>query len=259
MFTGLIREVATVKSFVGSTLTIQAKHKANIGDSIAVNGACLTVVKLFTDGFAVELSPESQKLLAIENYKNRVHIEPAMKMGERFEGHIVQGHIDTIGTIRAIQNNWNNVENLVSCTKQPSALQDLYDAKAKEKGLIKGDYMLYMDIGTYSCYASRENSLIIYPDMSIRKCTVALDDERNKVGFINDKAKLVKNSNWNLWTLNKHSIHNKQECQTCSFNPQCLSSACPLKFIDTGEIICPHEVYNLENLSNNIIDYIENK
>jgi len=160
---------------------------------------------------------------------------------------------------RAIQNNWNNVENLVSCTKQPSALQDLYDAKAKEKGLIKGDYMLYMDIGTYSCYASRENSLIIYPDMSIRKCTVALDDERNKVGFINDKAKLVKNSNWNLWTLNKHSIHNKQECQTCSFNPQCLSSACPLKFIDTGEIICPHEVYNLENLSNNIIDYIENK
>lgn len=118
MFTGLIREVATVKSFVGSTLTIQAKHKANIGDSIAVNGACLTVVKLFTDGFAVELSPESQKLLAIENYKNRVHIEPAMKMGERFEGHIVQGHIDTIGTIRAIQNNGNSYDVFISVEKK---------------------------------------------------------------------------------------------------------------------------------------------
>ena len=118
MFTGLIREVATVKSFVGSTLTIQAKHKANIGDSIAVNGACLTVVKLFTDGFAVELSPESQKLLAIENYKNRVHIEPAMKMGERFEGHIVQGHIDTIGTIRAIHNNGNSYDVFISVEKK---------------------------------------------------------------------------------------------------------------------------------------------
>jgi len=118
MFTGLIREVASVKSFVGSTLTIQAKHKANIGDSIAVNGACLTVVKCFADGFAVELSPESQKLLAIENYKNRVHIEPAMKMGERFEGHIVQGHIDTVGTIRAIQNNGNSYDVFISVEKK---------------------------------------------------------------------------------------------------------------------------------------------
>ena len=46
MFTGLIREVATVKSFAGSTLSIKSKYKANIGDSIAVNGACLTVIKV---------------------------------------------------------------------------------------------------------------------------------------------------------------------------------------------------------------------
>ncbi len=110
MFTGLIREIATVKSFVGSTLTLRAKYKANIGDSIAINGACLTVVKVHPDGFAVELSPESQKLLAIENYKHEVHIEPAMKMGDRFEGHIVQGHVDTIGTIKEIKNNGNSYD-----------------------------------------------------------------------------------------------------------------------------------------------------
>ena len=118
MFTGLIREVASVKSFVGSTLSIRSKYKANIGDSIAINGACLTVVKVNTDGFAVELSPESQKLLAIENYKNEVHIEPAMKMGDRFEGHIVQGHVDTVGTIKEIKNNGNSYDIFITVDKK---------------------------------------------------------------------------------------------------------------------------------------------
>lgn len=110
MFTGLIREIATVKSFVGSKLSIKAKHKPKIGDSIAINGACLTATDIFEDGFSVELSPESQNKLALENYKNRVHIEPAMMMGDRFEGHIVQGHIDCIGTITKIAQNGNSTD-----------------------------------------------------------------------------------------------------------------------------------------------------
>ena len=110
MFTGLIREIANVKSLSGSTLTIKAKHKAKLGDSIAINGACLTVVKVLNDGFSVELSPESQKLLAMENYKNEVHIEPAMMMGDRFEGHIVQGHVDTVGVIKEIRNSGNSYD-----------------------------------------------------------------------------------------------------------------------------------------------------
>ena len=118
MFTGLIREVATVKSFVGSTLTIKSKYCAELGDSIAINGACLTVVKVNNDGFSVELSPESQKLLAIENYRGEVHIEPAMKMGDRFEGHIVQGHIDTIGTVKEIKNNGNSYDVFIEVDKK---------------------------------------------------------------------------------------------------------------------------------------------
>ena len=110
MFTGLIREIANVKSLSGSSLTIRAKHKASLGDSIAINGACLTVVKVLPDGFSVELSPESQKLLAMENYKNEVHIEPAMMMGDRFEGHVVQGHVDAIGTIKEIKNSGNSYD-----------------------------------------------------------------------------------------------------------------------------------------------------
>ncbi len=118
IFTGLIREIATVKSLSGSTLTIKAKHKAKLGDSIAINGACLTVIKVLSDGFSVELSPESQKVLAIDNYKNEVHIEPAMMMGDRFEGHIVQGHVDCIGKIKEIRNSGNSYDIFINIDKK---------------------------------------------------------------------------------------------------------------------------------------------
>ncbi|MDD5157999.1 riboflavin synthase [Sulfurimonas sp.] len=118
MFTGLIREIATVKSFAGSTLSINSKYRAKIGDSIAINGACLTVIKVSDAGFSVELSPESQKHLAIENYKNEVHIEPAMMMGDRFEGHVVQGHVDAIGEIKEIKNNGNSFDVFIKIEKK---------------------------------------------------------------------------------------------------------------------------------------------
>ena len=118
MFTGLIREMGHVKSLAGSTLSIKAKYKAKIGDSIAINGACLTVVKVLGDGFSVELSPESQKLLAMQNYSGEVHIEPAMMMGDRFEGHIVQGHVDTIGTIKEIRNSGNSFDVFINVEKK---------------------------------------------------------------------------------------------------------------------------------------------
>jgi riboflavin synthase len=110
MFTGLIREMATVVSFSNNILTLKGSHKPNIGDSIAINGACLTAISIGNGTFAVELSPESAKTLAMENYKGQVHIEPAMMMGDRFEGHIVQGHIDCVGEISSIVNNGNSTD-----------------------------------------------------------------------------------------------------------------------------------------------------
>jgi riboflavin synthase len=78
----------------------------------------LTVVKVLNDGFAVELSPESQNLLAMDNYKNEVHIEPAMMMGDRFEGHIVQGHVDCIGSVKEIKNSGNSFDVFISLPKK---------------------------------------------------------------------------------------------------------------------------------------------
>jgi riboflavin synthase len=113
MFTGLIREMAHVKSFGGNRLALKAQHKPKLGDSIAINGTCLSVVSIESDGFSVELSPETLKHIATEKFSGQVHIEPAMMMGDRFEGHIVQGHIDTIGTIRSISDNGNSYDVIV--------------------------------------------------------------------------------------------------------------------------------------------------
>ncbi|MEE8589401.1 MAG: riboflavin synthase [Sulfurimonadaceae bacterium] len=110
MFTGLIREMATVKSLANNTLTLQATYRPKMGDSIAINGTCLSVTALSGDGFSVELSPETQSHIALEQLKGKVHMEPAMMMGDRFEGHIVQGHVDTIGSITQIKNNGNSYD-----------------------------------------------------------------------------------------------------------------------------------------------------
>lgn len=117
MFTGLIREMATVKSYGGERLSLKAVYRPKLGDSIAINGTCLSVVSIESDGFSVELSPETQKHIATEKLKGQVHIEPAMQMGERFEGHIVQGHIDTVGTVASITDNGNSYD--VNITVDP--------------------------------------------------------------------------------------------------------------------------------------------
>ena len=93
---------------------LKAHHKPKLGDSIAINGTCLSVVSIESDGFTVELSPETLTHIATEKLTGKVHIEPAMMMGDRFEGHIVQGHIDTIGTVASISNNGNSYDVIIT-------------------------------------------------------------------------------------------------------------------------------------------------
>ncbi|OPX27392.1 MAG: riboflavin synthase [Campylobacteraceae bacterium 4484_166] len=103
MFTGLITTKAVVNSFVNNTINIKANIDTKIGDSIAINGVCLTVTALFKDGFEVKVSQESLENIAVENFKGMVHIEQAMRLSDRLDGHIVQGHIDCIGVIKEIK------------------------------------------------------------------------------------------------------------------------------------------------------------
>lgn len=118
MFNGLIREIAKVQSYQNNTLSLTAKHRPNLGDSIAVNGACLSVTKLYEGGFEVELSRESRTHIAIENLKDKVHIEPALRYGDRIDGHLMQGHIDFIGMLEKIQKDENGVDFHITLPKE---------------------------------------------------------------------------------------------------------------------------------------------
>jgi riboflavin synthase len=113
MFTGLIREIATVKSYKNNILTIQSKHKAKIGDSIAINGVCLTVIKSHSDGFDLELADETRSIIDESKISGKVHIEPAMQLSDRFEGHIVQGHVDCVGEVVKITSRENGTDFII--------------------------------------------------------------------------------------------------------------------------------------------------
>ena len=108
MFTGIIEEVGTVRRIEcgakGSRLTIGAKtvlEDTKIGDSIATNGVCLTVVSQTRDSFSADVMAESLRSSALGSLQSGspVNLERAMAANGRFGGHIVSGHIDGTGTI----------------------------------------------------------------------------------------------------------------------------------------------------------------
>lgn len=102
MFNGLVRQIGKILKYDGSNLEISSDLKPNLGDSIAVNGACLSVIKVTNHSFVVELSDESRDKLTPFKVGSKVHLEDALKLGDKIDGHLVQGHVDFIGSISKI-------------------------------------------------------------------------------------------------------------------------------------------------------------
>lgn len=118
MFTGIIEELGIIKkiSIRGNSgeIMIHAKKVLEgtiIGDSIAVNGICLTVTSLQPDGFTADIMAETVKRSSLSRSAmgDRVNLERAMAADGRFGGHIVSGHIDGTGTIRSYRKEENAV------------------------------------------------------------------------------------------------------------------------------------------------------
>ena len=101
MFTGLVREVGKVASFEGGRLVVQSETAAGIGDSIAVDGVCLTVVENGGGALAFDVVPET--LDRVKPFRDRVNLEPALRAGEPLGGHYVQGHVDGVGTVERVE------------------------------------------------------------------------------------------------------------------------------------------------------------
>ena len=108
MFTGLVREVGTVASMEGGRLVIEAPETARgakLGDSVSIDGVCLTVVECVESTLGFDAVPETLGRTALGSLDqgSRVNLEPALRAGDALGGHYVQGHVDGVGTILSVE------------------------------------------------------------------------------------------------------------------------------------------------------------
>ncbi len=124
MFTGLVEEMGTVRervpSAAGARMVIGCEVVRDglaIGDSVSVNGACLTVVQMTDDTFAVDCVEETLRRTSVGDREagDTVNLERAMRMGDRLGGHMVQGHVDGTGTVRGITPEGSGVLMSITC------------------------------------------------------------------------------------------------------------------------------------------------
>ena len=125
MFTGIIQEVGKVKEITRSTDFAQIEitcgqvlSKLNIGDSIAVNGVCLTATKINTVSFEADVMIKTLELTSLGKLSNSdlVNLEVAMLASDRFGGHFVQGHVDAVAVVTKtlVTKDWTQIQIKVS-------------------------------------------------------------------------------------------------------------------------------------------------
>lgn len=112
MFTGLIEEIGILKGIDKGAKSAQLTISANkvlqdirLGDSLSTNGVCLTIVRFSNKDFTVDVMPETMRRSNLKNLKpgSKLNLERALKLGDRLGGHIVSGHIDGVGIVRAVE------------------------------------------------------------------------------------------------------------------------------------------------------------
>ena len=102
MFTGIVRERGRVVSFDGSRLAVATGTDAEIGDSVAIAGVCLTVAERGGGTLSFDVVAETLERSTLGGLAagDEVNVEPALRAGEPLGGHIVQGHVDAVGSLR---------------------------------------------------------------------------------------------------------------------------------------------------------------
>lgn len=127
MFTGLVEELGRVSSVLRGSHSIRLTISADkvlkdvkLGDSIAVDGACLTVVSFTAHIFAADIMPETFDRTTLSERKNGdyVNLERTLRLGDRLGGHIVSGHVDGVGVIESITRRENAAILRISCAEK---------------------------------------------------------------------------------------------------------------------------------------------
>jgi riboflavin synthase len=101
VFTGIVRDLGRVLEFDGSRLVVETSVEAGVGDSVAVDGICLTVVSTPPGRLTFDVVPET--LGRVKRFGREVNVEPALRAGEPLGGHYVQGHVDGIGHVQSVE------------------------------------------------------------------------------------------------------------------------------------------------------------
>lgn len=183
MFTGIIEEIGTLRSIrragPSAVLTIEAKKilkDIHLGDSIAVNGICLTVISFTSDTFTADVMHETMDRTALKHLQNKspVNLERAMAADGRFGGHIVSGHIDGTGIITSTKKDSNAVWYTISADKQ--LLRYII-----EKGSIAIDGISL----TVAAVTDRDFSVSVIPHTA-KETTLSLKHPGDTVNLEND-------------------------------------------------------------------------
>lgn len=137
MFTGIVEEVGTILTAMPKKLVIGARRvleEVELGESIAVNGVCLTVTEFDARSFAVDMMAETRErsTLGLLRTGDKVNLERAMPLGGRMGGHLVQGHVDATGRVTSMVRGEDAV--LISIEAPPSVTRYVV-----EKGFIAVD------------------------------------------------------------------------------------------------------------------------
>ena len=137
MFTGIVEEMGIVSKITNNGMTVKALRilsDVKLGDSIAVNGTCLTAVSFSNSEFSVDLSPETMRRTSLSQLTegSRVNLERALSASDRMGGHIVQGHVDATGRITSIKPDGDSI---IFRVRVPKRL----DKYIVEKGFVAVD------------------------------------------------------------------------------------------------------------------------
>ena len=152
MFTGLVEELGKIKSIAKGTksarLTIEGQvvlQDVKLGDSIAVNGTCLTVVEYTQRSFTADVMPETVRSTVLAELKpgDVVNLERTLRLGDRLGGHIVSGHVDGVGVIRSKERSDNAI--VVTIEAPPEVMRYII---AKGSIAIDGTSLTIVDYGT---------------------------------------------------------------------------------------------------------------
>jgi riboflavin synthase len=108
VFTGIVRERGSVVSFEDGRLVVESNLGPSVGDSISVDGTCLTVVEASNGRLSFDVVAETTS--RAKPYRSEVNLEPAVEAGQPLGGHYVQGHVDGVGRVRSLEDGRMTVE-----------------------------------------------------------------------------------------------------------------------------------------------------